>query len=108
MPANLLRQGQGLDKFEMLTMSMDPQWCGLLFSLYSRQERWQLIGNSGLYPADPFGYPLIGAQACSNLETDWIALASSIGFEICSLSSTWALILETGTYLFTFFKLFIS
>ncbi|KAJ9583914.1 hypothetical protein L9F63_021746, partial [Diploptera punctata] len=79
-------------QLEMITFSIDPQWCGLLFSLYCRHEKGFLLGGGGLPQHDAFA-------ACSlagpPLDADWIAIAGSVGFEICRLSSSWALILES-------------
>ncbi|XP_069694471.1 serine-rich adhesin for platelets-like isoform X2 [Periplaneta americana] len=78
--------------FEMISFSVDPQWCGLLFSVYCRHEKGALLGGGGFPQADAFA-------ACSlagpPLDADWIAIAGSVGFEICRLSSTWALIFES-------------
>jgi len=80
-------------QFEMISFSVDPQWCGLLFSLYCRHEKGALLGGGAFLQADPFA-------ACSvagpPLDTDWIALAGSISFEVCRLSSTWAVIFDSG------------
>jgi hypothetical protein len=75
----------------MLSFNVDPQWCGLLFSIYCRHEKSALTG----------GFPSPDALAtCAfngpQLEADWLALASSLGFELCRLSDTWALVFESG------------
>jgi hypothetical protein len=81
------------NQFEMVSFSVDPQWCGLLFSVYCRHEKGALLGGGTFPQADAFA-------ACSltgpPLDADWIAVTGSIGFEICRLSSAWALILESG------------
>nr|CAD7200803.1 unnamed protein product [Timema douglasi] len=77
---------------EMISFSVDPQWCGLLFSIYWRHEKGFLLGGSTFPQHDAFA-------ACSFLgppaDTDWIALAGSVGIEICRISSSWALIFDT-------------
>ncbi|PSN47887.1 hypothetical protein C0J52_01251 [Blattella germanica] len=73
-------------QLEMIAFSVDPQWCGLLFSVYCRHEK------GGFPQADPFA---TCSSAGPPLDADWIAIAGSVGFEICRLSSTWALILES-------------
>nr|CAD7424716.1 unnamed protein product [Timema monikensis] len=79
---------------EMISFSVDPQWCGLLFSIYWRHEKGFLLGGSTFPQHDAFA-------ACSftgpPADTDWIALAGSVGIEICRISSSWALIFDTGT-----------
>nr|CAD7261170.1 unnamed protein product [Timema shepardi] len=81
---------------EMISFSVDPQWCGLLFSIYWRHEKGFLLGGSTFPQHDAFA-------ACSFLgppaDTDWIALAGSVGIEICRISSSWALIFDTGEQL---------
>ncbi|CAG2058066.1 unnamed protein product [Timema podura] len=78
---------------EMISFSVDPQWCGLLFSIYWRHEKGFLLGGSTFPQHDAFAAcSFIGPPA----DTDWIALAGSVGIEICRLSSSWALIFDTA------------
>lgn len=88
-------------QLEMITFSVDPQWCGLLFSVYCRHEKGALLGGGCLPQQDAFAAcSLIGPP----LDADWIAIAGSVGFEICRLSSTCALILESGIVCFLFVR----
>jgi hypothetical protein len=80
-------------QFEMISFSVDPQWCGLLFSVYCQHEKGVLLGGGGFPQADAFATCSLAGPP---LDTDWIAITGSVGFEICRLSSTWALIFESG------------
>jgi hypothetical protein len=80
-------------QFEMISFSVDPQWCGLLFSVYCRHEKGALLGGGGFPQADAFATCSLAGPP---LDVDWIAITGSVGFEICRLSSTWALIFESG------------
>lgn len=80
-------------QFQMLSFNIDPQWCGLLFSIYCRHERSEgLFGLPGPVHSDAFAYSVAGPP----LDADLIAWAGSFGFEICSLASTCDLIFESG------------
>jgi hypothetical protein len=76
---------------DMVSFNVDPQDCGLLFSIYCRHEKSALIG----------GFPSADALAtCAfnkvSLDSDWLALISALGFELCRLSDNWALVFESG------------
>ncbi|GLG97343.1 Uncharacterized protein GBIM_04119 [Gryllus bimaculatus] len=73
-------------QFQMISFTLDPQWCGLLFSIYCRHEKTSVLGPDTFSTCTLTGPPL---------DADWIAFAGSIGVEICRLSSSWALIFET-------------
>ncbi|XP_066995489.2 uncharacterized protein [Anabrus simplex] len=73
-------------QLQMISFSLDPQWCGLLFSVYFRHEKPGLLGPDAFATCS-----LAGPQ----WDSDWIAFAGSFGFEICRISSTWAVIFDT-------------
>ncbi|XP_046985769.1 uncharacterized protein LOC124555767 [Schistocerca americana] len=73
-------------QFAMLSFSVEPHWCGALYSLCARHERALPLPHL----ADAFACSAAGPP----VDVDWIAVAGTFGFEICSLSSTWALAFE--------------
>jgi len=77
----------------MVSFNVDPQDCSLLFSIYCRHEKTALIG--GFPSADALATCAFNKVA---LDSNWLALISALGFELCRLSDNWALVFESGTH----------
>ncbi|CAB3386197.1 Hypothetical predicted protein [Cloeon dipterum] len=76
---------------DMVTLNIYPQDCSLHFSIYCRHEQVALIG--GFPTADVLANCAFNSNAA--LDSNWLALVSALGFEICRFSDNWALVCES-------------
>lgn len=82
----------------MVSFGVDPQWGGLLFSLCSRHEdAGAVLGAGGgiLFP-NILADPLAASSSPTAATADVINIFGSGCLDIYSMSSVWAIIVETG------------
>ncbi|XP_063219788.1 uncharacterized protein LOC134529530 isoform X2 [Bacillus rossius redtenbacheri] len=76
----------------MISFYVDPQWCGVLFSVYWKNDKGYLFTGGTTPQLDP----LATTAFAEPLDVDWITFAGNVGFEIYHLSSSWAVVLDAA------------